>query len=230
MGPETQHEQHQSFILSHSSPELVRLMRFRGPFVTFCDHEHWFFFEFLKILKFECCHARVFMTPQIRFFYKIWCFTWLRKFEMLAREVVSEHPGVFFHPCRGPFAARSRLPRMMRSLTEDRYEGVCQLKWVLTICYRRSGVNFQMKRPGQKRSISTAIVFILSYSDPELAVGWFGCGRHLWIFVMMNIWMFFLKFWKKLKVERCHERAVMTPQIRHSENPKFWPEKLLPSF
>ena len=109
-GARKEHHQYSSFILSYSDPELVLGWYGSGGHLwifvsmTICK-----FLKFWKKMKFEHCHARVFMTSKTRFFFhKIWCFAWLRKFEILAREVVSEHLGVFFRPCRGPLATRSR--------------------------------------------------------------------------------------------------------------------------
>ena len=115
-----------------------RSIRFRRPFVNLCDDETWIFFSILKILKFGRYHARVFMTPQIRFFsqrlmfcmtLKIRnfgqrsCFRALRRF-FPALSGRSLRARVFYEWCE----ALSSVANF--GLTEGRIRGVCQIKVV----------------------------------------------------------------------------------------------------
>ena len=78
-----------------------------GHGLIFCEYELWMFRIEIVIKK----QASFFMTPKFRNFgHKNRFFVEPQKSKILLRHIVSEPCGIFFRPCRGPLAARSRPP------------------------------------------------------------------------------------------------------------------------
>ena len=104
-----------SFWDSYSENDC-HLVLLRRPFAIFLSSWKFENFEILKNLKLEHCHARVAMTRKFR---KCWAHTLMfcmtPKTRNFGRRGRFEHLGVFFRPCRGPLATRSRHIYMVRS-------------------------------------------------------------------------------------------------------------------
>ena len=82
-----------------------------GYGLVLCEYE-LSSFRIERVIKNQ---ASFFMTPKFRIFgRKHLIFAGLQKSKILLRRIVSEHFGIFFRPCRGPLAARSRRRDMTR--------------------------------------------------------------------------------------------------------------------